>query len=118
MTTKSQGMSRTSATFSVSLPPAMANELERVRHKEHRTRSELVREALRHYIRVADARSVQERIGKLREEQPEAEEVAAIEQGRREFRKGNFVELSKLHNELGRHRQQPRPKKSQARSRR
>jgi predicted transcriptional regulator len=96
----------------------MASELERVRRKEHRTRSELVREALRRYIRVADARSVQERVGTLREEEPEAEEIAAIEQGRREFRKGDFVDLSKLHNELGRHRQQPRPKKSQARSRR
>lgn len=111
-------MSRTSATFSVSLPPAMANELERVRRKEHRTRSELVREALRHYIRVADARSVQERIGKLREEEPEAEEIVAVEQARKEFRKGNFVDLSKLHNELGRHRQRPRAKKSQARPRR
>jgi CopG family transcriptional regulator / antitoxin EndoAI len=111
-------MSRTSATFSVSLPPAMANELERVRRNEHRTRSELVREALRHYIRVADARSVQERIGKLREAEPEAEEIAAVEQARKEFRKGNFVDLSKLHNELGRHRQQPRAKKSQARPRR
>lgn len=96
----------------------MATELERVRRKEHRTRSELVREALRHYIRVADARSVQARIGKLRDEEPEAEEIAAIEQGRREFRQGNFVDLSKLHDGLGRHRQQPRSKKSQARSRR
>lgn len=111
-------MSRTSATFSVSLPPAMASELERVRRKEHRTRSELVREALRHYIRIADARLVQERVGKLREEDPEADEIAAIEQGRREFRKGGFVDLRKLHNDLGRHRQQPRSKKSQARSRR
>jgi metal-responsive CopG/Arc/MetJ family transcriptional regulator len=89
-----------------------------MRRKEHRTRSELVREALRHYIRVADARSVRERVAKLPEDEPVAEEIAAIEQGNKEFRKGNFVDLSKLHNELGRHRQQPRPKKSQARSRR
>jgi CopG family transcriptional regulator/antitoxin EndoAI len=111
-------MSRTSATFSVSLPPAMASELERVRRKEHRTRSELVREALRHYIRVADARSVQERVASLPEEHPEPEEIAAIEQGNKEFRKGNFIDLSQLRHELDRRRQQPRPKKSQARSRR
>jgi CopG family transcriptional regulator/antitoxin EndoAI len=111
-------MSRTSATFSVSLPPAMASELERVRRKEHRTRSEFVREALRHYIRIADARSVRERIEALREEEPAAEEVAAIEQGIREFRKGSFIDLSQLHHELGRRRQQPRAKKSQAHSRR
>jgi CopG family transcriptional regulator/antitoxin EndoAI len=111
-------MSRTSATFSVSLPPAMASELERVRRKEHRTRSELVREALRHYIRVADARSVQERIAVLRKEEPTAEEIAAIEQGSKEFREGSFIDLSQLRHELGRRRQQSRPKKSQARPRR
>lgn len=111
-------MSRISATFSVSLPPAMASELERVRRKEHRTRSELVREALRQYIRVADARSVQERAALLRQEQPAAEELAAIAAGSKEFREGSFIDLSQLHNELGRRRQQPRSKKSQARSRR
>jgi len=111
-------MSRTSATFSVSLPPAMASELERVRRKEHRTRSELVREALRHYIRVADARSVRERIARLPEEEPAAEEIAAIEQGSKEFGTGNFIDLSQLRHELGRRGQQPRPKKSQARPRR
>ena len=111
-------MRRTSATFSVSLPPAMASELERVRRKEHRTRSELVREALRQYIRVADARSVRERIALLREEEPTAEELAAIAQGSKEFREGNFIDLSQLHHELGRRRRQPRAKKSQARSRR
>jgi CopG family transcriptional regulator / antitoxin EndoAI len=111
-------MNRTSATFSVSLPPAMASELERVRRKEHRTRSELVREALRHYIRVADARSVEERAALLREEQPAAEELAVITAGSKEFREGSFIDLSQLHHELGRRRQQPRPKKPQARSRR
>jgi metal-responsive CopG/Arc/MetJ family transcriptional regulator len=111
-------MSRTSATFSVSLPPAMASELERVRRKEHRTRSELVREALLHYIRVADARSVQERIARLPEEEPAVEEIAAIEQGSKEFRAGKFIDLGQLRHELGRSGQQPRPKKSQARPRR
>jgi metal-responsive CopG/Arc/MetJ family transcriptional regulator len=106
-------MSRTSATFSVSLPPAMASELERVRRKEHRTRSELVREALRHYIRVADARSVQERAAQLREEEPADEENAAIVAGSKEFREGKFKDLSQLRHELGRRRRQPRPKKSQ-----
>jgi metal-responsive CopG/Arc/MetJ family transcriptional regulator len=44
-------MSRITATFSISLPPEMAAELERVRKEEHRTRSELVRESLREYFR-------------------------------------------------------------------
>ena len=43
-------MTRTTATFSVSLPPEMAAELELVRKGEHRTRSELIREALRQYM--------------------------------------------------------------------
>jgi Arc/MetJ-type ribon-helix-helix transcriptional regulator len=41
---------RESTTFSVSLPPAMAREIERAMKAEHRTRSELVREALRVYL--------------------------------------------------------------------
>jgi len=63
-------------------------------------------------------KALRQRIGKLREEEPEAEEIAAIEQGRGEFGKGNFVDLSGLHDELGRRRRQPRAKKSQTRSRR
>ena len=45
-------MSRTTETFSVSLPPQMAVELEEVRREEHRTRSEMVREALRRYFKA------------------------------------------------------------------
>ena len=41
---------RESTTFTVSLPPAMAKEIERAMKAEHRTRSELVREALRIYL--------------------------------------------------------------------
>jgi Arc/MetJ-type ribon-helix-helix transcriptional regulator len=41
---------RESTTFSVSLPPAMAKEIEQAMRAEHRTRSELVREALRLYL--------------------------------------------------------------------
>lgn len=43
-------MARVTVTFSISLPPEMAEELEKIRKKEHRTRSELLREALRRYI--------------------------------------------------------------------
>jgi hypothetical protein len=45
-------MSRTTSVFSVSLPPEMLEDLERVRREQHRTRSELVREALRRYFSV------------------------------------------------------------------
>ncbi len=43
-------MARTTTTLTISLPPEMAAQVEEVRKKEHRTRSELIREALRHYI--------------------------------------------------------------------
>jgi Arc/MetJ-type ribon-helix-helix transcriptional regulator len=41
---------RETTTFSVSLPPAMAKQIEQAMKAEHRTRSELVREALRVYF--------------------------------------------------------------------
>jgi len=44
-------MARTTETFTISIPPAMAAELEEIRVREHRTRSELIREALRQYFR-------------------------------------------------------------------
>ena len=43
-------MARVTVTFTISLPPEMAEELEEVRKREHRTRSELIREALRRYV--------------------------------------------------------------------
>lgn len=43
-------MARVTVTFTISLPPEMAAELEEIRKKEHRTRSELIREALRRYV--------------------------------------------------------------------
>ncbi len=42
---------RTREHISVSLPPAMLKEAEKARKQEHRTMSELMREALRHYLR-------------------------------------------------------------------
>lgn len=47
-------MARKTATFSISLPPEMLIEIERVRKEEHRTRSELIREALRRYFNARD----------------------------------------------------------------
>ena len=43
-------MARVTVTFSISVPPEMAAELESIRKREHRTRSELLREALRVYV--------------------------------------------------------------------
>ncbi len=43
-------MPRTTAQWTVSLPPALSLEAEKLARKESRTRSELIREALRNYI--------------------------------------------------------------------
>jgi Arc/MetJ-type ribon-helix-helix transcriptional regulator len=113
----SSGMSRASTTFSISLPPQMVEQIERARKSEHRTRSEFVREALRQYIgRASELRRLRERIAQLAEEEPTAEEMEAIEEGRRAFREGRFVTIDKVRHGLARNSKQSRRKKSQAHS--
>lgn len=68
---------RTTETVTISLPPGMARQLERVRKQEHRTRSELMREALRRYF---DSR--------VPEAAPTTAEMAAIRRGRAAFKRG------------------------------
>jgi metal-responsive CopG/Arc/MetJ family transcriptional regulator len=87
-------VSRTTATLSISLPPEMAKELTRIQKAEHRTRSELVREALRSYIRQADRRSLKERIAALAEDEAGADEREAVRKGRAEFRQGQHATLA------------------------
>jgi metal-responsive CopG/Arc/MetJ family transcriptional regulator len=41
-------------TLTVSLPPQLVAELDRVREREHRSRAEILREALRRYISMAE----------------------------------------------------------------
>jgi CopG family transcriptional regulator/antitoxin EndoAI len=95
-------MSRSTATFSISLPPEMAKELTRIQKIEHRTRSELVREALRSYIRQVDSRSLSERMAALPEEEAGEDERVAFKEGRVEFRKGQHVTLNSLRHGLRR----------------
>lgn len=53
---------RTSVVWSFSLPPDMADELETILVQEQRTKSELVREALRHYMADAKWTAVQQEL--------------------------------------------------------
>jgi len=78
---------RTTETMTISLPPAMVRQLEKVRKQEHRTRSELMREALRHYL---DSR--------VPEVTPTRAEMAAIRRGRAALKAGRFVTLEQLRN--------------------
>lgn len=83
-------MARTTSTLTISLPPQMLDELERVRKEEHRTRSELMREALRTYFS-----------SRIAEHAPTAAELRAIRRGRAAIARGDYVTLDELGDELG-----------------
>ena len=86
---------RTTETMTVSLPPAMVKQFEAVRKAESRTRSELVREALRSYFESRYPAVL-----------PSGVEMAAIRRGRAAFQRGDYSPLSEVLNELepARHR--------------
>ena len=71
---------RTTQILCISLPPALLQQFEEVRRKESRTRSELVREALRAYF--------EERYSAVT---PTPAELAALRRGRAAFRRGNSL---------------------------
>ena len=66
-------------------------EVERLKKLEHRTRSELVREALRNYFALR---------AKFQEEEPTAADLRAINEGRREHARGETIPLQKALREL------------------
>ena len=72
---------RTRATMTISLPRPMIEEVERVRKTEHRTRSELIREALRAYFTARKSFPVYT---------PTAAELREIEKGRAAIRRGQY----------------------------
>jgi metal-responsive CopG/Arc/MetJ family transcriptional regulator len=76
---------RTRKTMTISLPPEMIDQVEQVRKAEHRTRSELVREALRTYI-----------ASRFPTVTPSVEDVRALQHARREHARGQFVNLDDL----------------------
>ena len=86
--------------MTISLPPAMAKQMEKVQKKENRTRSELLREAWRHYFESRYAAYT-----------PTKSELAAIGKGRVAFQRGDYVTLAELHRELDSRRNQTRAKK-------
>ena len=76
---------RTRKAMTISLPPGMVQQMERVRKREHRTRSELVRAALRTYLEDRFPVVV-----------PTKAELAAIRRGRAAIRRGDYVSLDEL----------------------
>jgi predicted transcriptional regulator len=89
---------RNTATMSVSLPRKMIDQFERVRQTEQRTRSELVREALRIYFTLGSDVDVTKA------------ELTAIRRGRAEIARGEFVTLKELRHGLGSPRRKSRSK--------
>lgn len=73
---------------SITLPEPMVDLVDRAAEKEHRTRSELVRQALRLYLQGIPV------------EEPSSDEITAMKRGKAEIRKGAFVTLDQLRHEL------------------
>ena len=84
-------MKNTQSQATVSLPSAMLRQVDDVSKREHRTRSELVREALRVYFERSRALPVYT---------PTAAERRAMEKGRAEILRGNYYTLDELRRSL------------------
>ncbi len=67
----------------------MLDELDRVRQREHRSRSDLIREALHQYVAGAPAR-------RIPIVDPEPGEFDALEYGRQQTERGEYVLLEDL----------------------
>jgi Arc/MetJ-type ribon-helix-helix transcriptional regulator len=93
---------RTTETMTVSLPPALVRQFEEVRRIESRTRSELVREALRVYFE-----------SRYPAVEPTLVERAALRRGRAAIRKGDAVSLKAFLHGLERHDHRSRAKRLQ-----
>ena len=93
---------RTRETLTIFLPPEMMEQIETVRKAEHRTRSELVREALRTYFAVGRVLPLYT---------PTPGERRAIARGRREFERGEFVTLAELLHDVERRSRKVRAKR-------
>lgn len=89
-------------TMTISLPPEMAREVDTLRKREHRTRSELVREALRTYL--------------ARPYTPTPAEARAIEKGRAAFRRGDSLTIEQARAYVERLASKARAQKRRARA--
>src|SRR6266852_525304 len=92
---------RPTALLTISLPRKMAEQVETAMKTEQRTRSELVREALRTYFARADEQaSLLARIASLPVVKPTARELRLLEQGRAEAARGETISLAELIRDL------------------
>ena len=80
----------------------MAREVEKTMKAEHRTRSELVREALRTYISIR----------RFSQENPTPSELRAIRRGEAAYRRGDYISLNEYFRDMDRRPGRPRAKVS------
>jgi metal-responsive CopG/Arc/MetJ family transcriptional regulator len=81
-------------TITISLSPQLVAELDRVRERERRTRSEILRDSLRRYITVA------ERGRMIPVEDALPEEIEAMHRADEDYARGECVRLEDLQHEL------------------
>src|SRR5687768_14148909 len=74
------------AKVTISLPVAMLEAADDAGAREHRSRSELIREALRWYLRL----------GELRDEKATPQDLAAVEAGRADRARGETLTLDDI----------------------
>ena len=82
---------RTTKTMTISMPPDMAVEISQMKKEGNFTTSELIRHALRQFF-----------YSQFPVYKPTQPEIRAIEAGRREIARGNFITLEELHAKLDR----------------
>jgi predicted transcriptional regulator len=96
---------RTGKSVTISLPPEMLAELDRVRKREHLSRSEILREAFRRYAGGEPMR-------RMPVVDPEPGELEALEHGRAQTAGGEYVLLEDLLDDLDADRRKRRREKS------
>jgi predicted transcriptional regulator len=89
----------------ISLPLELLDELNRISKREHRSRSELLGEAFRQYVAEKPTR-------RIPVVDPEPGELAALEHGRRQTERGEYVLLKDLLDDLDADRHPRRGEKS------
>jgi predicted transcriptional regulator len=102
--------SRAARSVTISVPAEMLEELDRVRSREHRSRSKLLREAFRRYV----AGESMQRIPIV---EPEPGELDALEHGRAQTARGEHVLFKDLLDDVDADGRERRRKKSQKVSR-
>jgi metal-responsive CopG/Arc/MetJ family transcriptional regulator len=86
---------RGTKTLTISLPSQLVAELDRVREREHRSRSEILCDAVRRYITVAE----RDRMIPVEDALPE--EIEAMRRADEDYARGECVRLEDLQRELG-----------------